>query len=288
MIKNFKEFAKYTYDLRNLKSINKNDNFCFLTSNNGIEILKEKELEFLEINNYELTDSNIFFLSKNKEHLSSIKYLTFWNTKIPNLEILKYFKNVKYLNIAHITDKNFNFQGIEYLTNLKTLCLLKTGKLTDISSIKENNSIENLSIIQPTNIKSTLGIKNLKKLKYLNIEGSVDKFYEMNSLIELEELSELKEIEFYKVKIPYNEMLSLKEINPIKLKFDTNLYTAEEYKKLSLILKNVNSVNFQAYINEDYLSFIQPMGKGKRIIMKTDKNFQTKIDKLIKEWKNYR
>lgn len=286
MIKNFKEFATYKYNLTNPKKEQKNKDFYFLTKDKEIEILKLKRIEFLEVNNYYLNQLKIDFLSENRDYFDNIKYLSFWNTKIPDLDILKYFKNVEYLNIAHITDKNFNFNGIKNLEKLKTLCLLKTGKLENISSIGINNCIENLSIIQPTNIKNTIGIKNLTKLKYLNIEGSCDKTYQINNLEELEYLSLIEEIKFHYIKLPFNELMKLKNItNTIKLDIDTNLYLTEKYKELSLILKNVISPVFSPYIDRgEYLSFIIPIGKGKRIIQKSDKKFKEKIEKLVSEW----
>lgn len=301
MIRDFREFSKYKYKVSNEDIFLENIDFgisgikydsktlLVLPRNNDLSKLSNyNSLNFIEFNNYELNSSEIKFLSKNKAVLEKVKYLSFWNTKLANLEILKYFKNVEYLSIAHITDKNFNFSGIENLKKLKTLCLLKTGKLESISSISINNCIENLSIIQPTNIKSTFGIKNLTKLNYLNIEGSYDKKYEINSLEELEHLSLIEEIKFHYIKLPFDELLKLNSItNKLKLDIDTNLYPTEKYKELSLKLKNVISPVFSPYIDKgEYLDFIIPVGKGKRIIKKSDKKIKEKIDKLITEWNN--
>lgn len=301
IIRNFSEFSKYKYQVSNENIFSKNLEFgisgikydsktlLVLPRNNNLSKLSNyQNLNFVEFNNYELSNSEIKYLSKNKAVLEKVKYLSFWNTKLVNLEILKYFENIECLNIAHISDRNFNFKGIEYLKKLRTLCLLKTGKLEDISSIGINDSIENLSIIQPTNIKSTVGIKNLTKLKYLNIEGSFDKTYEINNLEELSHLSLIEEIEFHRIKLNFEELIKLEDIpTKIKLDLDTNLFPAKKYKELSLKLKNVVSPVFYPYIDKGkHRDFIIPVGKGKRIIKKSDKKFKEKIEKLITEWNN--
>lgn len=301
IIRNFSEFSKYKYKVSNENIFSENLEFgisginydsktlLVLPRNNNLSKLSNyKDLNFIEFNNYDLSDSEIEYLSINKIILEKVKYLSFWNTKLVDLEILKYFKNLECLSIAHISDRNFNFKGIEYLKKLKTLCLLKTGKLENISSIGINNCIENLSIIQPTNIKSTIGIKNLTKLKYLNIEGSFDKTYQINNLEELNYLSQIEEIKFHYIKLPFEELIKLENItNNIKLDLDTNLFPTKKYKELSLKLKNVISPIFSPYIDKgEYLDFIIPVGKGKRIIKKSDKKFKEKIDKLIIEWNN--
>ncbi len=210
--------------------------------------------------------------------------MSFWNTQLPNLKILEYFKNVECLNVAHISDSYFTFDGIDNLKKLKTLCLLKTGKVKDLSSLRIRNGMENFSLIQPTKIKSTEGIENLNGLKYLNIEGSLDTIYKIEKLSGLDRLTTLEKIKFHKVNIPFDELLvTLKTLpNQIELLIDTNLYTAEQYKELSLKLENINSTSFSPYIEQR--DSIQPVGKGKRIIKKSDKVFEEKKEKLIKDW----
>lgn len=297
MIRDYNDFAHFSYKQRNDDIFSENlesgisgikydsKTLLVLPRNKSLSPINQySNLEFVEFNNYNLKKSEIGILAENKSTLSKIKYLSFWNTQLPNLKILEYFKNVECLNVAHISDPYFTFDGIDNLKKLKTLCLLKTGKVKDLSSLRIRNGIENFSLIQPTKIKSTEGIENLNGLKYLNIEGSLDTTYKIEKLSGLDRLTTLEKIKFHKVNIPFDELLvTLKTLpNQIELLIDTNLYTAEQYKELSLKLENINSTSFSPYIEQR--DSIQPVGKGKRIIKKSDKVFEEKKEKLIKDW----
>lgn len=297
MIRDYNDFAKYKYRLSNEDIFSDNLEFgisgikynskilLVLPRNKDLSpINRYSNLEFIEFNNYDLNELEIGILAENKSILNKVTYLSFWNTPLSNLKLLENFKNVEYLNIAHITNSNFTFEGINNLENLKALCLLKTGKLTDLKSLKIKNEIENFSLIQPTKIKSTDGIENLEGLKYLNIEGSFDKTYPIEKLNGLHKLTALKKIKLFKINIPFDELLvTLKKMpNQIELIIDINLYTTEQYKKLSLELDNVNSISFNPYIEQR--DSIRPVGKGKRIIKKSDKKFEEKKEKLIINW----
>lgn len=296
MIRDYKDFAHYKYKLSNEDILSENLEFgisgikydsktlLVLPRNKSLSPINQyPKLEFVEFNNYDLNESEIGILAENKSTLSKIKYLSFWNTQLPNLKILEYFENIECLNIAHITDADFTFDGVDYLEKLKTLCLLKTGKVKDLKEIPIRNEIENFSLIQPTKIKSTEGIENFNGLKYLNIEGSLDTTYKIEKLSGLDNLITLEKIKFHKVNVPFDELMRLKKIpNQIELVIDSNLYPTEQYKELSLELKNVNSNVFAPFI--DKRDFIQPIGKGKRIIRKSDKKIEEKKERLISNW----
>lgn len=296
MIRDYNDFAHYKYKLSNEDIFSENLEFgisgikydsktlLVLPRNKSLSPINQyPKLEFVEFNNYDLNESEIGILAENKSTLSKIKYLSFWNTQLPNLKILEYFQNIECLNIAHITDVDFTFDGIDYLEKLKTLCLLKTGKIKDLKEIQIRNEIENFSLIQPTKIKSTEGIENFSGLKYLNIEGSLDTTYKIEKLSGLDNLITLEKIKFHKVNVPFNELMRLKKIpNQIELIIDYNLYPTEQYKELSLELKNVNSTVFVPYIDKG--DFIQPIGKGKRIIRQSDKKIEEKKERLISDW----
>lgn len=284
MIFDFKDFAKYKYDILNNKLPDSSESGITFTPTRIInsEFLSEN-LSFIEFNNYDFNESTIEFLNKNSTYLNQISHLSFWNSKIIELSILHYFKKVEFLSVSHIALPNFSFNGLEFSENLKTLCLLKTGKIKDFKSIVSNNTIENFSIIQPTNIKQTSGLGNLKGLKYLNIEGSADKIYHLETLNEIETLASLEKIKLRRVKIPFQELMcSLKLPRNIEFEIDTNIYETEEYKELSQELKNVKSSVFNPYIERR--DFFEPIGKGKRIIKKTDKKLVEKLERLQKEW----
>jgi len=285
MILDFKGFAKYKYDiLRNKTSgISFNPKNLILSNENINSKLQSENLSFIEFNNYDIDERTLEFLHKNKSELNKISHLSFWNSKLIDLSLLQYFKKVEFLNISHISDSNFTFNGLDNLENLKTLCLLKTGKIKSFNSIISNQTIENISIIQPTNLKTTHGIGNLKKLKYLNIEGSIDKSYNIDSLNELDTLTHIKKIKLHKIKVPFKELITaLKPLGNLELDIDTNLYELEQYKELSKELTNVKSLVFNPYIERK--DSIQPIGKGKRIIKKTDKKLDEKINMLKIEW----
>ncbi|SFD18760.1 hypothetical protein SAMN04489722_1063 [Algibacter lectus] len=258
MIKNFNDFANYKYQVSNEDIFSDNlelgisgikydsKTLLVLPRNKNLGPINQyRELEFIEFNNYDLNDTEVKILNENEEVLEKVKYLSFWNTKLFDLTLLNIFKNVEFLSISHITDPDFTFNGIRDLSQLKTLCLLKTGKVKDLTSLNFNDSIENLSIIQPTNIKDTIGIGKLNNLKYLNIEGSYDKTYKLEKLNELDKLPSLEKIELTRIKIPQKELITALNLPfQIELKIDTNLYSTQEYKELSLELKNVNSNAF--------------------------------------------
>ena len=292
MILNFSDFARYKYNMLR-KEISDNaemgatfnsKNLLFTPEDNSPNSkFLYKNLSFIEFNNYELDESVIKFLSEHKTELNKISHLSFWNSKMADLSLLQYFEKVQFLSIAHILDSEFTFNGLTNSTKLKTLCLLKTGKTKNFKSIGENNTIENFSIVQPTTIKSTTGIKNLKRLKYLNIEGSADKVYTLDRLNELEHLKSLEKIKLHRLKVPFQELItSLKIPNKIELEIDTNLYDTKQYKELGQELKNVTSLAFNPYIERR--DFFEPIGKGMRIIKKTDKRLEEKIEKLVTEW----
>lgn len=296
MIRNFNDFSNYKYKVSN-EDIFSDDlelgisgikydskTLLVLPRNKNLSLIHQyKELEFIEFNNYDLNNVEIKTLIENKESLEKVKYLSFWNTKIADLRQFYFFQKVEFLSITHITDQNFTLNGIGYLNKLKTLCLLKTGKIKDLTSLNVNRSIENLSIIQPTNIKDTIGIGNLNNLRYLNIEGSYDKTYTLEKLNELDKLPSLEKIELTRIKIPQKELMNALNLPfHIELKIDTNIYSTQEYKELSLELKNVKSNAFSPYIEGN--DYVQPIGKGKRRIKKSDKKFKEKIDQLLVEW----
>ncbi|MEP2280058.1 hypothetical protein [Maribacter sp.] len=286
MIFDFKDFAKYKYEILNNKLPDSSESGIVFTPTRVInsEILSDN-LSFIEFNNYDFNESTIHFLNTKSTYLNQISHLSFWNSKIIDLSLLHYFKKVEFLSVSHIAHPNFSFTGIEYLENLKTLCLLKTGKIKDFKSIVSNNTIENFSIIQPANIKQTSGLGNLKGLKYLNIEGSANKIYHLETLNEIETLASIEKIKLRRVKIPFQELMSsLKLPRNIEFEIDANIYETEEYKELSQELKNVKSSVFNPYIERR--DFFEPIGKGKRVIKKTDKKLVEKLERLQKEWGN--
>ncbi len=297
MIQDYNDFAQYKYKLSNEDIFSENlesgisgikcdsKTLLVLPRNKSLKPINQyQNLEFIEFNNYDLNESEIGILAENQKNLNKVTYLSFWNTPLINLRLLEHFKNVEYLNVAHITDSDFTFEGIDNLENLKTLCVLKTGKVNDLKSLQIKNKIENFSLIQPTKIKSIQGIENFEALKYLNIEGSFDTTYNIENLNGLNKLSTLEKIKLFKVNIPFEELLlTLKKISSqIELIIDTNLYTTEQYKELSIELENVKSTSFNPYIEQR--GSIRPVGKGKRIIKKSDKKFEEKKEKLIRDW----
>ena len=228
-----------------------------------------------------MSASELKILSENKDVLKRVKCLSFWNTKLANLELLAYFQNVEYLSIAHIAEKNFTFKSIDYLKKLKTLCLLKTGKVQDFTSVPSNKSIENLSLLQPTHIKNMCGLGNLSGLKYLNISGSLDKVYYLEKINELNRLPSLEKIKFYRIHLPFDELITALDLPiAIELEIDGNLYPTAQYKELSLVLKNVSSQMFSPYIDD--VDYVIPIDKGKRRIIKTDENYKEKLGILMR------
>lgn len=297
MILDYNDFAQYKYKLSNEDIFSENlesgisgikydsKTLLVLLRNKSLKPINQyQNLEFIEFNNYALNESEIGILAENQKILNKVTYLSFWNTPLSNLRLLEHFKNVEYLNVAHITDADFTFEGIGNLENLKTLCVLKTGKVKDLKSLQIKNKIENFSLIQPTKIKSIQGIENFEGLKYLNIEGSFDTTYNIENLNGLNKLSTLEKIKLFKVNIPFEELLLTLKNTPsqIELIIDTNLYTTEQYKELSIELKNVKSTSFNPYIEQR--DSIRPVGKGKRIIKKSDNKFEEKKEKLIRDW----
>ncbi len=296
MIKDYNDFARYKYKVSNenifsddlafgISGIKQNSKtLLILPRNKSLNPIKQySNLEFIEFNTYDLNESEIAILKENQSNLNNVTYLSFWNTTLSNLNILENFKNVACLNIAHISVPNFTFEGLHNLENLKTFCLLNTGKLKDLTSLSIKNSIENFSLIQPTKIENIEGIEQLKGLKYLNIEGTLDKVYKIESLCGLDKLDALEKVKLYRIHVPFNELLRLKKTsNQLELIIDTNLYATAQYKELSLALKNVRSTVFQPFIDKG--NVIQPIGKGKRAIKKSDKKFEEKKERLIQEW----
>lgn len=296
MIRDYNDFAQYKYKISNkdifldhldlgISGIKFDSKaLLVLPRNKSLKPINQySKLKFVEFNNYDLNKSEIEILAENQHVLENVNCLSFWNTKLPDLKILEYFKNVEYLNVAHISDPNFTFEGIDHLDKIKTICLLKTGKIKDFTTLKVKSKVENFSLIQPTNIKSILGIEKLIGLKYLNIEGSMDKTYRIENLKGLDQLTTLEKIKFHKVHIPFDELTILCNLpNQIELEIDANLYPTEQYKELSEKLKNVNSEVFNPYI--DQRDFLQVVGKGKRIIRKSDKKFEEKKSAIIRDW----
>ena len=238
MIRDYNDFSKYKYKVSNedifsdnlehgISGIKLNSKTLLIlprTKTIG-SINQYNDLSFVEFNNYKLTKTDIGILADNRYNFKRVSCLSFWNTKITDLKLLEFFENVEFLNIAHITDKDFTFEGINNLEKLKTLCLLKTGKVKDFSSIKIKNAIENFSLIQPTNIKDTTGIENLRGLKYLNIEGSEDKTYNLERINGLDKLTSLQKIKLHRINIPFEELIVALNLSlKIELEIDTNLY----------------------------------------------------------------
>lgn len=297
MITNFQDFANFKYQTsKDIFTDNpdfgisgiKYDSKTLLVNSqtsNLENIHHYHSLKFIEFNDYALKKQDINALKNAQNRLRKVRYLSFWNARLANLKPLIFFKGVNYLNIAHFQNPNFTFQGIQELLNLKTLCLLKTGGVKDLTGLTIAGEIENFSLIQPTNIKNTDGIENLFGLKYLNIEGSLDTIYRLESLNGLNRLSTIERIKFRRIYIPLDQLiLALKNLGLIDLDIDHNLYDVEQYKEISKELINVKSRVFHPFTDEG--TYIQPVGKGKKRVLKTSKRYEEIRDLLIKDWYN--
>ncbi len=115
-------------------------------------------------------------------HLSNLKSISFYSTKLPGFELLKGLPIEKLSNIG---SKVENFGYLPYLPDIKELFIKDNTKILNIDFVQEMNNLETLTMNYVPKVTRFPKCDHLEHLKLIS-------FFECNRLQDIEELKKLK------------------------------------------------------------------------------------------------
>lgn len=126
-----------------------------------------------------------FITRKSLLNLNKLNLIIWEN---PDIEELKYCRNLKDLSIQAYRFKINNIHALSELNKLESLNLFNIG-INDISAIKNLTQLKTLNLGQNT-ISDITALKNLNKLEFLNLTGNIiDDIEVLGNKFELKELT---------------------------------------------------------------------------------------------------
>lgn len=249
------KFAKFLIEIYHLNDEKSKELIRFMAGKIGTHYMENYQVEPIEAIGLKLLESisndEIFFT---RYGLDGHSYITFYlehshvseiyaKNLFPDLEILVLFSKLKELFIDDHESYNFNFNGLDKLTNLEVLTLDIIGlkNIEDLHGLVNLTNLRELHILS-TSIAKIKFLSQLKKLEKLSISGEINYFFhsEISEIEGLENLIKLKELNLYSNKIyeikGLETLLNLESINLSgnKITEIKNLDKLTRLKKLNL------------------------------------------------------
>ena len=187
-------------------------------------------IKFVTINNFKIDKTGHAILKEHKEKLANVKFLSIWNIKQNDLELLELFPNVTHLLISYIGKADFSYSGLDYLKNLETLVLSSVNKITDFNFLtkQQKTKIKNLNLTYTARLTKLDGIEDFKNLETLTLFASTmesRKTVTLENLNGIEKLSNLHsfEIDYFKFDMEKlkDKLKQLKNLKQYKVKNQT-------------------------------------------------------------------
>jgi hypothetical protein len=174
-------------------------------------LLDFKDLEFLKIDNYELTDiSGITVLSRHEK----LSCLYLWAKNVTDISPLSVFVNLRTLNVD-IKNTCTNASEVLPLVSLEELMFSPTSSKT-IYNISQLTGLNSLYLFLENENIDLSPVQNLTNLEYLEMRGPEDKMIEFD-ISWVGRLANLKEFSLSRFKIlnvdPLLKLPNLSKVN---------------------------------------------------------------------------
>lgn len=201
------------------------------SENVTIITISKKDLDWARIKTFPNLEE-LTLHEPSKEQLASVGQLT----------------GLKRLRITHARPKNIDF--LNNLILLEELVLEYVSGFSDLSPLQSLNKLKSLHLENLRKVNDFSGLSDVKNLKYLSIDGTLDwkqpieNFEFLNGLIELEVFFLGQVI----TKTPFPALLPLVKLKKLKrIRIPRNMLEASEYALVSEGLPQVEGANFSAY-----------------------------------------
>lgn len=215
--------------------------------------------------------------------LTHLQELTLHEPSKEQLESICELREIKRLRISHARPKNIDF--IAKLENLEECVFEYVSGFSDLTPFSKLTKLKSLHFENLRRVSDFEGLKGLKSLKYLYINGTLD----WNQPIEnFHFLSGLSQLEVFSLGWIVNKseypalrpLMTLKHLN--KIKIVRNTFPTSEYAFLEMALPKLESASWDLFWKcGDRLEFL---GKRAGWVGVNSSNREEKCKKLIDEY----
>ena len=244
-------------------------------------------------------DVKILTISKNQkqEHWEQVfdclnlEELTLHDPSREQVQAIRKLTNLKRIRVTFFRANDIEFLGD--LTNLEEVILEYVSGFSDLKPLQKLTKLKSLHLENLRRVFNFEGLKGIKSLRYLYIDGTLDWKQPIENFTFLEGLPNLEIIALgfviNKTEYPaFLPVLKLKKLKRIRIGYGT--FQTKEYAFLQTALPNMcghfgdESWTVCYQINDDYMEFI---GKGAGNVKLNTPKAEEKIEAFKREYNEY-
>jgi hypothetical protein len=259
---------------------------------------------FAFIADLEIANKNevkILTISKNQEKIHweqifdcpNLEELTLHDPNKEQVQAIRKLTNIKRLRVTFFRATDIEFIG--ELKNLEELALEYVSGFSDLTPLSELSKIKSLHFENLRRVSNFDGLRGIKSLRYLHIDGTLDWSQPIENFKFLEGLENLEVLGlgFIVNKTEYPAFLPILKLKNFKrLKVGMATLPAKEFAFLEVALPDKELFNFSNTKLEKYFidknNWVYFLGKGTRSINIADKNSKDKIEQFEKKYDEYK
>ncbi|PWN65986.1 leucine-rich repeat domain-containing protein [Chryseobacterium oncorhynchi] len=204
-------------------------------------------------------------------------------------------------SLKRLIIKNFRTNNIEFvntLVNVEEVALEYVSGFSDLSPLQNLLKLKSLHLENLRKVCSFDGLRRIKTLKYLHIDGTLDWKQPVENFSFLEELPELEILSLMNIvnKTPFPAFLSvLKLKNMLGIRIPMQMLDTAEYAFLDSAKPHVKKgfedrTSWPLYINKDYVDqgYVSLLGKGEGRIKLNHPEASEKLKAYTEKYEKYK
>lgn len=266
----------YSNEILNENNFKIENNNIYITPNSDT-----RRYEYIKVNDnliakiewqFESDNEELVFSQMLREKLKEYNVDENNDGKITKKELQKV--KIEYLGIYTNNNEQIDLTGIENLKDLQTLYLNVINENIDLSILKQNETLKNLTLHGSLNNLSTL--KELKQIQRLELNtNSSNSNIDFNSIKSLDNL-EFLEIGGYINNINFSEIKNLKNLKELSIYPYYYINETIDFQSLSE-LNNIEKLTLNN-INLESLNGLEKLTSIKTLALKIDFDKKVKVD----------
>ncbi|WP_276877583.1 leucine-rich repeat domain-containing protein [Chryseobacterium joostei] len=207
----------------------------------------------------------------------------------------------KLTNLKRLRIKNFRTKNIEFvntLFNVEELALEYVSGFSDLSPLQNLLKLKSLHLENLRKVGNFDGLRGIKTLKYLHIDGPLDWKQPIENFSFLEEVPELEILSLMNIvsKTPFPAFLPvLKLKNLLEIRIPMQILDTAEYAFLDSAKPHVKKgfedrTSWPLYINKDYgdQGYVSLLGKGEGRVKLNHPDAAGKLEAYTKKYEEYK
>ncbi|MGU3374984.1 leucine-rich repeat domain-containing protein [Chryseobacterium sp. M5A1_1a] len=244
----------------------------------------------------------ILTLNKHNQHWKLIfdcQDLEEVNLDQPSQEQIQAINELKQLKRVRV--KNLRTNNIEFLSglmNIEEVAIEYVSGFSDLSPLQHLPKLKALHLENLRKVSNFDGIRGIKSLKYLHIDGTLDWNQPIENFSFLEELPELEVLSLMNItnKASFPAFLSVLKLEKLlELRIPRETLDTAEYAFLDVAKPHAkkgfeNKSSWPLYVNKDYIDqgYVSLLGKGEGRVKLSRPDATEKLESYAKKYEEYR